>query len=120
MKIQETIYELLNQQYELTRIQEAKEIPTIRVIDPANFPEKKSWPPRLLIILILTGTAFLGTMFWVIGLERWQNLSAHDPQKLLAISIGESAVRRARHTAARLHVDWISSYFLRSRHSRSR
>ena len=34
MKIQETVYELLNQQYELTRIQEAKEIPTIRVIDP--------------------------------------------------------------------------------------
>ncbi len=27
MKIQETVYELLNQQYELTRIQEAKEIP---------------------------------------------------------------------------------------------
>src|SRR5262249_41051548 len=54
VKIQETIYELLNQQYELTRIQEAKEIPTIRIIDPANFPEKKSWPPRLLIILIFT------------------------------------------------------------------
>ena len=28
MKIQETVYELLNQQYELARIQEAKEIPT--------------------------------------------------------------------------------------------
>ena len=51
-KIQETVYELLNQQYELTRIQEAKEIPTIRVIDPANLPEKKSWPPRLLIIMV--------------------------------------------------------------------
>ena len=48
MKIQETVYELLNQQYELARIQEAREIPTIRVIDPANLPEKKSWPPRLL------------------------------------------------------------------------
>jgi capsule polysaccharide export protein KpsE/RkpR len=39
-KIQETVYELLKQQYELTRMQEAKEIPTIRVIDSANLPEK--------------------------------------------------------------------------------
>src|SRR5437762_6827455 len=41
MKIQETVYELLNQQYELTRIQEAKEIPTIRVIDPPERSEER-------------------------------------------------------------------------------
>src|SRR5262249_32623460 len=53
-KIQETVYELLNQQYEMARIQEAKEIPTVNVVDPANLPEKKSWPPRLLIVVGLT------------------------------------------------------------------
>ena len=53
MKVQETVYDLLTQQYELARIQEAKEIPTVNVIDPANVPEKKSFPPRLLIILTL-------------------------------------------------------------------
>src|SRR5205814_4924889 len=66
-KIQETIYQLLNQQYGLTRIQEAKELPTIRVIDPANLPEKKSWPPRLLIIVALTVAALFCTTLWVIG-----------------------------------------------------
>jgi len=54
VKIQETVYELLNQQYELARIQEAKEIPTVNVVDPANVPEKKSWPPRTVIILLIT------------------------------------------------------------------
>src|SRR5207244_4931283 len=68
MKIQETVFELLNQQYELTRIQEAKEIPTIRVIDPPELPEKKSWPPRLLIILVLTLTTVAGVACWIIAL----------------------------------------------------
>ena len=54
MKVQETVYDLLTQQYELARIQEAKEIPTVNVIDPANVPEKKSYPPRLLIIAVIT------------------------------------------------------------------
>ncbi len=63
------MYELLNQQYELTRIQEAKEIPTIRVIDPANLPEKKSWPPRLLIIMSITAGALLLTTIWIIALR---------------------------------------------------
>jgi capsule polysaccharide export protein KpsE/RkpR len=52
-KIQETVYELLNQQYELARIQEAKEIPTVNVVDPASVPERKSSPHRLVIILTL-------------------------------------------------------------------
>ncbi len=41
VKIQETVYELLNQQYELARIQEAKEIPTVNIIDPANIPREE-------------------------------------------------------------------------------
>ena len=53
VKTQETVYELLSQQYELARIQESKEIPTVNVIDPANLPEKKSWPHRGLLIMLL-------------------------------------------------------------------
>src|SRR5215470_19928735 len=33
-KIQETVYELLVQEYEIAKIQEAKEIPTVNVLDP--------------------------------------------------------------------------------------
>jgi len=43
-QIQETVYELLTQQYELAKVQEAKEIPTVRVLDPAIVPTKKSFP----------------------------------------------------------------------------
>ena len=49
-KIRETVYEFLTQQYELAKVQEAKELPTVRVMDPAVKPERKSAPRRTLIV----------------------------------------------------------------------
>src|SRR6185312_11187110 len=40
-KIHETVYELLTQQYEVARIQEARELPTVKVLDKATVPEKR-------------------------------------------------------------------------------
>ena len=82
VKIQETIFELLTQQYELAKIQEAKEIPTVRVIDPADYPERKSFPPRMLIILIGTLLSLAGTLlfFWVKG--EWTQRPADDPWRV--------------------------------------
>jgi hypothetical protein len=91
MKIQETVYELLNQQYELARIEEAKEIPTVNVVDPANVPEKKSSPPRLLIILALTLLSVAAAAAWIIGFRRWEQVDPQDPGKMLAQSVWETA-----------------------------
>ncbi|MEO0095779.1 MAG: GNVR domain-containing protein [candidate division WOR-3 bacterium] len=54
VKVQEAVYELLTQQYEQAKIMEAKDTPTIQILDRASPPEKKS-SPRRLKILILTG-----------------------------------------------------------------
>ena len=116
-KIQETIYQLLNQQYELTRIQEAKEIPTIRVIDPANLPEKKSWPPRLLIVLALTASALVGTILWIVGSERWDSIDRRDPGKLLAMNIWARGRQGVRDTAVRLNLDRLARLLARRRHN---
>lgn len=101
MKIQETVYELLNQQYELARIQEAKEIPTVNVIDPANLPEKKSWPPRLLIIALLTVLSLAGAVVWIFGSERIESLEQTDPRRQLAMRAAE-ALNRLRNRIADL------------------
>ena len=111
MKIQETVYELLNQQYELTRIQEAKEIPTIRVIDPANIPERKSWPPRLLIILLLTSISLLVTTGCILGSAYWQTVDPHNPGKILAKRLWKSASRDGRHLIERLPLASLRSRF---------
>jgi uncharacterized protein involved in exopolysaccharide biosynthesis len=90
VKVQETVYELLNQQYELARIQEAKEIPTLNVIDPANLPEKKSWPPRLLIVVLGTVLSLGVAVAVIFGSERIQSLKSDDPRRRIAERAAES------------------------------
>jgi uncharacterized protein involved in exopolysaccharide biosynthesis len=48
----ETLFELLAKQYEAARIDEAKEAPLLQVVDSAVVPDKKSWPPRTLFVLV--------------------------------------------------------------------
>lgn len=87
MKIQETVYELLNQQYELARIQEAKEIPTVNVIDPANVPEKRSFPPRTLVVVLLTILSIGIASACIIGSDRLERMDPQDPRKIFASGI---------------------------------
>ncbi|MGA8367329.1 MAG: GNVR domain-containing protein, partial [Candidatus Acidiferrales bacterium] len=82
LTIEETVYETLTKQYELAKVEEAKEIPTVKVLDSAEVPEKKSYPPRLFMIVLGTlGTLALGIMS-VIGKSRWQEIDSQDPTKL--------------------------------------
>ena len=38
----------------MAKVQEAKEIPTVKVLDPPQIPDKKSYPPRTLIVFVGT------------------------------------------------------------------
>ena len=83
-KIQETVYETLTQEYELAKVQEAKETPSVKVLDPANVPERKSFPPRLLIIALCTCFASAGGASWIITRTMWSRVESSDPRKMLA------------------------------------
>jgi uncharacterized protein involved in exopolysaccharide biosynthesis len=98
-KIQETVYEFLTQQYEMAKIQEAKELPTVRVMDEAVRPERKSGPIRTLITGLSVLLALSIAACWVIGQHAWQHLPAADPHRLLAAEIGrdlQAVVARVR------------------------
>jgi capsule polysaccharide export protein KpsE/RkpR len=82
-KIQETVYELLTEQYELAKVQEAKETPSVKVLDPAKIPEWKSSPPRFVIMLLGTFFVFGFSLVWVLGSARWKEISPQDPRKVL-------------------------------------
>jgi uncharacterized protein involved in exopolysaccharide biosynthesis len=97
-KIQETIYELLTQQYELAKIQEAKEIPTVKVMDAAMLPEKISFPPRLWIILLGAFLSFVLGSAFILGSDTWSR--TQSPEKQLATEIWTD-LRRQFPTAAR-------------------
>lgn len=87
VKIQETVFELLTQQYEMARIEEAKDIPVISVIDAPGIPEKKSFPPRLILTFVFTFFAFAVTSGLILVRETWTFLSPDDPRKLLASEV---------------------------------
>lgn len=86
-KIQETVFELLTQQYELAKVQEAKEIPSVKVLDPAIVPTKKSFPPRSIIVMIGTLLGVVGTMIWIAAKVRWENVAMDDPRKAFATGV---------------------------------
>jgi capsule polysaccharide export protein KpsE/RkpR len=83
-KIQEAVLETLTKEYEMAKVQEAKEIPTVKVLDVANTPDKKSFPPRLLIILLGTTFAFATAGCWVFGKTAWNATDPNDARKEFA------------------------------------
>ena len=82
-KVAETVYELLTRQYELARVQEAKETPTVKVLDQPVVPEKKAFPPRLLITALGTFLAASLAVVRVLASARWREMDPEDPAKRL-------------------------------------
>lgn len=88
--VQETVYDLLTQQYEIARIQEAKDIPAVNIIDAPNVPEKKSFPPRALLSLALTFVVVIVSSCVLIGRHFWLLLDPRDPRRLFAQEVAEA------------------------------
>lgn len=87
VKVQEGVFELLTQQYEMARIEEAKDVPVVSIIDAPGIPEKKSFPPRLLLTLLFTFLSFTMTSLWLLFRERWKAMDIADPRKVLTTDI---------------------------------
>jgi tyrosine-protein kinase Etk/Wzc len=66
VKYHEALFEILAKQYEAARLDEAKSGPMVQVIDRAVPPERKSWPPRGILILTAIALAGLASSFWVL------------------------------------------------------
>ena len=66
VRYQETLFEFMTRQYEMAKVDEAKQAQMIQVIDPALVPERRSWPPRTLLTLLAFFLAAIGASFWVI------------------------------------------------------
>ncbi len=96
VRVQETVYELLTQQLEMARIQEAKDIPVVSVIDAPGVPEKKSFPPRLFLSLLLTMIAVTVAAVLLLIQLRWAAVGNDDPRKVLLQRINDDVLHRVR------------------------
>jgi uncharacterized protein involved in exopolysaccharide biosynthesis len=79
LKVNEAIFETLTKQYELAKVEEAKEIPSVKVLDPPDIPERRSSPPRTLIIIAGTLCATGLAATWILGVARWNSLDPTAP-----------------------------------------
>jgi uncharacterized protein involved in exopolysaccharide biosynthesis len=99
-KIEETVYELLTQQYELAKVQEAKEIPSVKVLDSAVVPTVKSGPHRVLLTLGGTFLALCGSVAWILGRKKWKDTDPSDPGRVLVEEMGVAVATSTRRFAA--------------------
>jgi capsule polysaccharide export protein KpsE/RkpR len=92
-KVRETVVELLTQQYEMARIQEAKEATTVKILDSASTPEHKrpSW-----LLLTLGGTVLFTILacFGYLMKDWWERWDQDDPRRMLIAQVLESGPGR--------------------------
>lgn len=111
-KIQETVFELLTQQYELAKVQEAKEIPSVKILDSAVVPTQKSFPPRILIWTLGTILFFIGACSSILAKRHFLAIDPQDPRKILAEEVATTVWARVMAISSA-----SSSFFARLRRS---
>ena len=90
VRIHETVFDLLSEEYETARIEEVKSIPTVSVIDVPELPERRSGPHRTLIVLITTLLSVVMTAGFLLARRSWLELGSDDARRVLATRIGMS------------------------------
>jgi uncharacterized protein involved in exopolysaccharide biosynthesis len=81
VKYFETIFDLLARQYEIAKVDEARQGATVQVVDRAIVPDRRSSPKRTLIVL---GAAVLGLFFgvvWAFSKEGLTRLSKNPAEQ---------------------------------------
>ena len=84
LKLQETLLESMVRQYEIAKLDEAKEGPALQQVDVARPPDWKSKPSRALIVLASALLAFLLVSIWVVLRRYLALVRASDPQSAAA------------------------------------
>jgi uncharacterized protein involved in exopolysaccharide biosynthesis len=80
-KIQEEVFKLITTQYELAKIEEAKDVDTIQILDRAAPPDYKSSPKRAIIVILSTIVAFFLAVFLAFLAEYIHRLKTEDQER---------------------------------------
>jgi uncharacterized protein involved in exopolysaccharide biosynthesis len=79
LKLQETLLESMVRQYEIAKLDEAKEGPSLQQVDVALPPDHKSRPAGALIVLASALVALLLVSAWVVVRRYAAMLRSADP-----------------------------------------
>ena len=92
VKYYETIFDILARQFEIAKLDEAKEGSVIQVVDPAIVPDRRSYPKRALIVI---GATFAGLFLGVViaGAQAGFAQLKADPEAGAKLDMLKSALR---------------------------
>ncbi len=82
-QIDETMVATLRQQYEIASLEESRHISKIRLLDPAQVPERKTFPKRRLMCTVGFVIGFLLGIVYVLLLDLWNHASNDNEWKKL-------------------------------------
>lgn len=92
-KIQEIVYETLTKQFEIAKVNEAKELPIARVLDPGELAEMRTAPKRKLIVMISVAVTFFLAVFWIVAADEWKRVSPEHPARIIVSNVGDAVSR---------------------------
>jgi capsule polysaccharide export protein KpsE/RkpR len=92
VRIHETVFDLLSEEYETARIEEVKSVPTVSVIDTPEVPERKSAPHRILIVLLSTILSIVLTGIFLVLRRSWLVLDIDDARRILAVRVWKAVI----------------------------
>ncbi|MBV8207621.1 MAG: hypothetical protein JO041_12575 [Acidobacteria bacterium] len=98
VKYYEALYETLGKQYEMARIDEARDVPLVQIMDKAVPPERHAWPKRAIIVSI---AALLGLIlglraaFWAEAARR----AREDPEVVTRMEVLRFHIRNWKRAA---------------------
>jgi uncharacterized protein involved in exopolysaccharide biosynthesis len=81
LAVQEKVFELLTQQYELVKLSIQGEDPIIQVLEPAEVPDMKSGPKRGMIVIVAAFAAFFLSIITAFIIEAVENVK-RDPEAM--------------------------------------
>ncbi len=86
VKIEETVYELLIKEYEMSKIEETRDTPTVQILDRADVPEIRSRPKRKILVVVggLVGLGWSALLSVLITLWRKEDKQRDTVKEVIA------------------------------------
>jgi tyrosine-protein kinase Etk/Wzc len=99
VKYYETIFDILARQFEVAKLDEAKEGALIQVIDPAMVPDRKSFPKRGLIVLGATVVGFIFGVFYALLQAGFEHMKRNPDERRKLASLRQALSARSKGSA---------------------
>jgi uncharacterized protein involved in exopolysaccharide biosynthesis len=96
VKYYETIFDILARQFEMAKLDEAKEGALIQVIDPAVAPDRRSFPKRSLIVIGATVVGFIFGVFFALVQAGVQRLKSDPDESKKLMSLRRALSSRSK------------------------